>query len=587
MPPQSILPDRGRWVKPLPRPRSDRAQAQQLPPQSTQLAQMILDDPSISFFFDPTGAVYARFPGAKRREVAEVSSLEFSQWGADRFYGLAGMVPSETARRAALGVVEAEARQRGEVWPVFIRVGQEGEVIYCDLADDAGRVIEVTVSGWRVIVDPDVPLFLRSRAMEPLPVPEPGERLDQLLQPLVNVGPEELYLICFWLLAVARPQGPLPVLVLTGEPGAGKSTTARLLRWLLDPRRPDLLAEPRDVRDLMVIARRSWVLAFDNLSRVDPWLSDALCRLSTGGGFSTRRLFTDADEAIFDAVRPVILTSIGDVVARSDLLDRSLVLRLPPIPDSQRRTEADFWRDAAALRPRVLGAVLDAVAVALQRVSSVSRWGLPRMADFCVWSLAAAPALGLTEDQALAVLLRARDEAVGMALEGDPVSETVMALVEAHEDWVGTASDLLDEMRARVPKEKRDRGFPETPRAVANQLRRVAPALRASGIDVNSQRRGHERRRTIVLRRTGAPASTPGDQSYRPDIASDHEGQRIFTHALAESLGWPQLRLGSGRAVAAGERAWAAFITEAPREDIEAAVAALMAIDERERTEEG
>jgi len=104
---------------------------------------------------------------------------------------------------------------------------------------------------------------------------------------------------------------------------------------------------------------------------------------------------------------------------------------------------------------------------------------------------------------------------------------------------------------------------------------------------VNSQRRGHERRRTIVLRRTGAPASTPGDQSYRPDIASDHEGQRIFTHALAESLGWPQLRLGSGRAVAAGERAWAAFITEAPREDIEAAVAALMAIDERERTEEG
>lgn len=40
----------------------------------------------------------------------------------------------------------------------------------------------------------------------------------------------------------------------------------------------------------MIAANNSWCLAYDDLSHVPPWLSDALCRLSTGGGFATREL---------------------------------------------------------------------------------------------------------------------------------------------------------------------------------------------------------------------------------------------------------------------------------------------------------
>jgi hypothetical protein len=344
------------------------AQAPAPDSQATQLARMVLDDPTIRLFCDPTGTTYVQFLGAKRHEVTEIASVSFAQWAADRFYRLVGAVPSETARRAALAVVEAEARQRGEVQPVFVRVGRAREAIYLDLSDNTGHVVEVTGSQWRVLADPDAPVFLRPRAMQALPVPEPGGRLDELLRPLVNAHTaEDLILVCFWLIASARPQGPYPILVITGEQGSGKSNLARLLRWVLDPRRPELLAEPRDVRDLMVTARRSWVLAFDNLSRMDPWLSDALCRLSTGGGFSTRRLFTDSDEVHFDAMRPVILTSITDIVTRGDLLDRSLVLRLPPILETQRRAETEFWQMAEAVHPQILGALLDALVVAMRR----------------------------------------------------------------------------------------------------------------------------------------------------------------------------------------------------------------------------
>src|SRR5690606_12114410 len=104
------------------------------------------------------------------------------------------------------------------------------------------------------------------------------------------------------------------------EQGAGKSTAARLIRRLVDPHIAELRAEPRTIDDVMVAAARSRVIALDNLSGIPPWLSDALCRLSTGGALTKRELYTDADEIILEAVRPVIVTSITDVITRGDLL---------------------------------------------------------------------------------------------------------------------------------------------------------------------------------------------------------------------------------------------------------------------------
>ena len=79
------------------------------------------------------------------------------------------------------------------------------------------------------------------------------------------------------------------VLVLHGEQGAAKSTTARVLRRLCDPNTAPLRAAPRGVRDLMIAATNSWPFCFDNLEHLPPWISNALCRLATGGGFATRR----------------------------------------------------------------------------------------------------------------------------------------------------------------------------------------------------------------------------------------------------------------------------------------------------------
>lgn len=122
-------------------------------------------------------------------------------------------------------------------------------------------------------------------------------------------------------------------------------------------------------------------------------LYEALCRLSTGGGFSTRELYTDRDEIIFEATRPIVLNGIDTLTHRQDLSDRSLIFNLPQIEDKDRRLESRFWDTFNAARPRIMGALLDAVAMALQNIDSIRLKLLPRMADFAMWVSAAEPSL--------------------------------------------------------------------------------------------------------------------------------------------------------------------------------------------------
>src|SRR5262249_9788834 len=148
---------------------------------------------------------------------------------------------------------------------------------------------------------------------------------------------------------------PFPILVLHGEQGSAKSTTARVLRSCVDPNVAALRSAPRDDQDLIIAASNSWVVALDNLSAVPDWLSDALCRLATGGGVSTRQLYTDGEEAIFDVQRPAILTGIDELPTRYDLLDRAILGEAPVLDDEHRKPELEFYRDFEPAHPKIFG----------------------------------------------------------------------------------------------------------------------------------------------------------------------------------------------------------------------------------------
>src|SRR5215217_1400354 len=278
--------------------------------------------------------------------------------------------------------------------------------------------------------------------MRPLPLPVRGGSI-KVLRSFLNVGSEgDFVLVVAYLLAALRHRGPYPLLVLSGEQGSAKSTFSSLLRALLDPNTAPLRALPREDRDLFIAARNGHVLAFDNVSSLPAWISDTLCRLATGGGFAVRQLYSDQDEVLFDAARPVILNGIEEIVTRPDLADRALFLTLEPIPEERRRPEQELWAAFEAERPRILGVLLDAVVEGLKRLPETHLPRLPRMADFALWASACETALW-SAGTFWSAYCGNRDEAVEGVIEADPIAAAVRTVMATRTVWTGTASDLL------------------------------------------------------------------------------------------------------------------------------------------------
>ena len=371
--------------------------------------------------------------------------------------------------------------------------------------------------------------------------PRPRGGTLEALRGLVRVAADDDWMqILGWVLAALRPRGPYPVLVLSGEQGACKSSTARILRGLVDPSSAPLRSVPRDERDLMIAALNGHVVALDNISSLSANLSDALCRLATGGGFSTRKLFTDAEEVLVDAQRPIILTGIEQVVARSDLADRSLLVELPVVHDRERKTEAALDAEARRARPLVLGALLDAVACGLRERAKVRPRSLPRMADYAEWIEACEPALGVPRGSMVEAYERARRSANDTTIEASAVGRAVVAWLGTLErkTWEGTASTLLKVLARHLPeKVTLDRNeWPTGPRGLVGALKRVTPALRAVGIIVEVLPRRSDCRllrvtsvttsgTTVTTVTTVSDASVHAPEQLCDEDGDDHDGR--------------------------------------------------------------
>jgi len=437
-------------------------------------------------------------------ENHEITGRNFRGWLVWRAYETAGMSPSSQTLDDACRIAEALALHRGTCHRTWRRVGEHQGVIYLDLGCRQWRAVEVSASGWR-IVDAVPVKFLRSRGMEALPEPEAGEVIETLRE-FVNVENEaDFRLLLAWMAATLRPTGPFPILVLVGQQGASKSTMARICRLLVDPNSSPIRSLPVAERDLLVSALNAWQMCYDNVSNVPPWLSDAFCRLSTGGGFATRQLHSDHDEMIFAAQRPILLNGIGDLAARPDLADRALSLLLPPLPEERRRPEREFWAAFETKRPAILGALLDAVSTGLRRLPEIKIDQLPRMADFAEWAEACSSGFGWEPGEFLAAYAENQREVVAGAADASPLVPVIEAFLGLGdfgvEGFDGTAHDLLVKLRGQCSDTmQRAPWFPKTDAQMGTRLRRDTPLLKSRGIVVEHYRQGRKKDRKIILR---------------------------------------------------------------------------------------
>jgi hypothetical protein len=386
----------------------------------------------VELFQNLDGEAFAAIPVGSYLDNVPLRDRRFSNWLNYGFYKREGIPAGATAVSDVVSTLEAVAAQEGRKHPLYVRIGEAHGKLYIDLADDARNIVEVTRDGWQLVSSPPVK-FWRPRGMRPLPIPERGGNLD-MLRTFLNATEEDYKLIAAWVIGAMRNTGPYPVLVIHGEQGSAKSTTSRLLRTLIDPNQAALRTPPKSEEDLPIAARNGWVIALDNVSHLQDWLSDMLCRVATGGGFGKRERYSDTSEVLIQVQRPQLLNGIEEIACRSDLLDRSLIVDLPSIPEERRKSEEQFWRDFGQAHPKILGALLDVLVVALKNYGALKVERASRMADFEKWILAAEPAM-LSEKWKEGDFRRAyannRRNASTISMETVP--------------WLGTLEQLLQE----------------------------------------------------------------------------------------------------------------------------------------------
>jgi hypothetical protein len=456
---------------------------------------------------------------ADHHEVLGVNSKAFKSWLRVAYYRETRSAPPSEALTSSIQTLEARAHYEGGEKPVHLRIGSAGDSQYLDLCDAAWRVIEISAGGWTVRDESPI-AFRRTPGMLALPTPVQGRALSRL-RPYVNVASDDDFkLVIVWLLASLRPTGPYPLLMIQGEQGSAKSTTSRALRLLIDPHSTPLRSEPRSQHDLMIATNATWLIALDNLSGVWPWLSDALCRLATGGGFATRALYSDEDETHFNAMRPILLNGIDDVADRPDLLDRAILLRLPAIPEHQRQEESKFWSKFEADRPQILGALLDAFAEALNVLPDIDLERLPRMADFARFGEAVGQSQGWGTGEFLKAYRKNIEGVTESAAEASPVATAILKLMtELKEDeWQGTPGELLAALTGQInEREAKAKVWPQTPRKLSSELIRLAPVLRRLGISYTRPERTNKGRKVILSK--ALPRSVDDEPSQQSPLA--------------------------------------------------------------------
>lgn len=437
----------------------------------------------VELFYDEDSYTYAL--DISTHEVRRLGSRKFKDWLVAIFYESTGKSPSEQIIREVISILSGLARRNGKCHKVYIRMAEYQEKYFLDLAEAGNsRAICIEAGSWKIIDNPPV-RFLRPETIRALPEPISGGDMIKFWE-IVNISENDRALVITWLIECLRPDTPFPVLELIGEHGSAKSTTQTMLRQLIDPNACDLRAAPKTVEDVFVCAGVNWLVSYENISHLSSQMQDALCILSTGGGYAKRKLFSDTDESVIKTKRPIILNSISAAITAQDLIDRTISIETPLITHRTESTELKLIYEKGYAG--FLGALLNIFAQSLIYLPTIELEpaARPRLIEFMRLGIAVSKTIGKRKEDFLAQFNLSRAESIARTIDASPVAT---ALIEWFEDRdkqtiVLTVKDLFSQVERKRPTNTE--GWPRSAKGFADALRRVAPALRQMGIACRS-----------------------------------------------------------------------------------------------------
>ncbi len=475
------------------------------------LVRTLLDE-GIELFHDQFKVPHARVPVDGHWENCALGDFGFKRWAALRYYERTGKMLQRDKFSAALLVLEAKAANEAPQRELHTRVANFEGAIWYDLSDRDWRCVRIAPDGWEVVSDPPI-LFRRWPHQQPQVEPVRGGSLGNIFNFLPLSRAEWETLLLPYLVACLVPDIPHPILATFGPNGAGKSTISRIFKILIDPSTLATLAFGTDQAGLVQQLSHHYYACYDNVSALPDWASDFLCRASTGEGFTKRGLYTNDEDFIYAYRRCASLNGLNLVVLKPDLLDRTILVHVEGIGKTERREEKEFWTQFESVRARLLGAVFDALSVAMKVKTAQKHKDLPRMADFAAWGAAAAEAIGIGSQTFLDHYARDEGARIEELICEDPLALAIVELVRARGSWSGLASELLKEVKRWGHMENADQHdarWPKTPNRLSARLNELQASLGKAGVEYRGRRTNQGK--WIDLRPLDVPASpgTPG-----------------------------------------------------------------------------
>lgn len=469
------------------------------PSQATKIVNMVLGNRDIVLFKDEYGTAHVQFPIGDHMEIWPCKSGAFMRWLSSFYYKLTRRktVPGRESLKDAIGLLEGIAINEREEHRLFNRVAQTPDAIWYDLADSRWRAVRITEDGWSI--ETKVPLlFRRFSHLASQVEPMAGGSVKDVLR-FVNVtNPDQQMLFLVHLVTAFIPGWPHPACYIYGPQGSAKSSFSKVMRRLIDPSKIEVVSLTRHERELEQQLGHHAYLAFDNVSEIPNSIADLLCRAITGSGFSKRELYSDDEDVIRHVMANVCINGINIASNRADLLERSLLIGLERIPKGHHKQEHDLMAEFEAARPKILGAIFDAVSQAMKLRPHIQVNELPRMADFAIYGCAVAEALGYGMKAFLQAYSRNINSQSEEVVQDNVVAVLIMALLDKeYGEWNGMPTELLKRLKdLAMDAMIVDKQLPENPSALMREVNRLKTALEEVGMQVMSHND-----RSVTIRR--------------------------------------------------------------------------------------
>lgn len=373
------------------------------------------------------------------------------------------------------------------------RIFPTKEATYIDTFSPGSGTIVVSRFGVEYNVPYDnelqVPQFIRSGMLNRMDVDNTDDDvrgITEMFTKHLNVPRRDWTTVLAWMiLRIVSPLSALPILMVQGEPGSGKTTTATRIKELLDPSGSNVSIMPREAERLADVLYPRSVCLFDNITGVTQAQSDILAIAATGGAHEKRKLYSDGDIFIQDISRQVIMTCVDTPVLRADLRSRILFIVSESLKDNYRSTQEMYYEWQEDL-PHFRAVLFRLASEVMADMHDNHYTPTARLADFSIVTQAVDSVFkkyGISVPSASSRMVEAQEELARDSIH--PIIEFIIDSLDVEVE--GTPSQILSEL-VSIAKERNHpiNTWGSTGRWMSSRLKENASALEDAGVVVEN-----------------------------------------------------------------------------------------------------